>query len=194
MRTLRLLGPDAWRSAPPSHGDAAFGALHPWLTSRGSLTSKLIAHAHDFNLVRLRQRAQLPNVDERRELGLRAREFAIVREVLLRDGDAPHVFAHSVVARRDVRGVWRGLSKLGGRPLADMLFGDVDVSRLPMEYKKIDARHPLYRRAMEVTQNSLPPSVWARRSVFLKRGRPLLVTEVFLDALNWLPHRKKIIN
>ena len=188
MRTLRLLGPDAWRSAPPSHGDAEFGALHPWLTSRGSLTARIIAHADEFNLVRLRQSAQLPNVDERRELGLRAREFAIVREVLLRDGDAPLVFAHSVVARRDVRGVWRGLSKLGGRPLADMLFHDADVSRRPMEYKKIDARHPLYRRAMEVVLHSLPSTVWARRSVFLKHGRPLLVTEVFLDARDWLPH------
>lgn len=191
MRTLRLLGPDAWRSAPPSHGDTKFGALHPWLTSRGSLTARIIAHADEFNLVRLRQSAQLPNVDERRELGLRARVFAIVREVLLRDGDAPLVFAHSVVARRDVRGVWRGLSKLGGRPLADMLFHDADVSRRPMEYKKIDARHALYRRAMQVVQTALPPSVWARRSVFLKCERPLLVTEVFLDARDWLPRARR---
>lgn len=191
MRTLRLLGPDAWRSAPPSHGDTKFGALHPWLTSRGSLTARIIAHADEFNLVRLRQSAQLPNVDERRELGLRAREFAIVREVLLRDGDAPLVFAHSVVARRDMRGVWRGLSKLGGRPLADMLFHDAGVIRLPMEYKKIDARHALYRRAMQVVQTALPPSVWARRSVFLKCERPLLVTEVFLDARDWLPRARR---
>ena len=191
MRTLRLLGPDAWRCAPPSHGDAQFGALHPWLTSRGSLTSKLVAQAVDFNLVQLQQCAQLPNVDERRELGLREREFAIVREVLLRDGETPRVFAHSVVARRDLSDVWRGLSKLGDRPLADMLFRDASVVRLPMEYKKIDARHTLYRRAREAVRISLSPSIWARRSVFLKRGRPLLVTEVFLDAREWLPRVKR---
>ena len=44
MRTLRLLRPDAWHSMPPSHGDAQFGKLHPWLTSRGSLTSRLVAN------------------------------------------------------------------------------------------------------------------------------------------------------
>jgi chorismate--pyruvate lyase len=181
MRTLRLLRPDAWHAMPPSHGDAKFGWLHPWLTSRGSLTSRLTVSVDQFNLVRLIQRAQLPNVDERRELALRDRELAMVREVLLRDGDTPLVFAHSLVARRDLTGVWRGLSRLGGRPLAEMLFHDAAVVRLPMEYKKIDARHPLYRRASEVA--SFPAmSIWARRSVFLKRGRPLLVTEVFLGS------------
>ncbi|MBL0125279.1 MAG: chorismate lyase [Betaproteobacteria bacterium] len=181
MRTLRLLRPDAWHSMPPSHGDVEFGKLHPWLTSRGSLTTRLIANVDRFNLVRLIQRAQLPNVDERRELGLRDRERAIVREVLLRDADTPLVFAHSIVARRDLTGAWRGLSRLGSRPLAEMLFHDTGVTRLPMEYRKIDARHPLYRRAMEVAP-SHARSIWARRSVFLKQGRPLLVTEVFLGG------------
>ena len=178
MRTLRLLKLDAWRTAPPPHPHP----LHAWLTSRGSLTSRLKAHAREFNLVRLKQLAQMPNTDERRELGLRRGELAIVREVLLRDGNAPLVFAHSIAARRDLRGVWRGLSRLGSRPLAEMLFSDPTVVRLPMEYRKIDPRHPLYRRAKQVapfTENT----VWARRSVFLKQGVPLLVTEVFLITM-----------
>ena len=182
MRTLRLLRPDAWHAAPPSHGDPAFGKLHPWLASRDSLTSRIVEHFDHFNLVRLLQHAQQPNADERRELGLRIHERAIVREVLLRDGESPLVFAHSVVARKDLRGAWRGLSRLGARPLAEMLFHDPAVTRLPMEYKKIDARHPLYRRAQQVNPFSAT-ELWARRSVFLKRNRPLLVTEVFLTAM-----------
>ena len=182
MRTLRLLRPDAWHGMPPSHGDGQFGKLHPWLTSRGSLTARIIGHFHQFNLVRVAQRAELPNADERREVGLRDREMAVVREVLLRDGEALLVFAHSVAARRDLRGVWRGLSRLGARPLADMLFHDHAVVRLPMEYRKLDARHPLYRRAQQVAPFAARV-VWARRSVFLKNGRPLLVTELFLTAM-----------
>ncbi len=182
MRTLRLLRADAWRSKPPSHHDALFGRLHPWLTSRGSLTSRIVTHFAHFNLVRLKQRAQLPNIDERRGLHLRDGETAIVREVLLRDGSMPLVFAHSVVARRDLRAAWRGLSKLGARPLAEMLFHDHGVARLPMEYRKIDSRHPLYRRAQQVAPFA-DQTVWARRSVFLKAGRPLLVTEVFLPGM-----------
>ncbi len=182
MRTLRLLRPDAWHGKPPSHHDPRFGRLHHWLTSRGSLTARIVEHFDDFNLVRLMQRRKLPNVDERRELHLRERELAVVREVLLRDGNTPLVFAHSLVAPRDLRGAWRGLSRLGARPLAEMLFHDAAVVRLPMEYKKIDCRHPLYRRAQQVAPFEAN-AVWARRSVFIKNGRPLLVTEVFLNAM-----------
>ena len=136
-------------------------------------------HADNFNLLRLCQQDQLPNRDERRHLRLKSGEVAMVREVLLRDGQTPLVFAHSLAARRDLIGVWRGLGKLGSRPLADMLFHDSAVIRLPIEYRNIDGRHPLFQRVaalVRIDENKL----WARRSIFLKRGRPLLVTEVFL--------------
>jgi chorismate--pyruvate lyase len=113
---------------------------------------------------------------------LREHQLAVVREVILRDGDTPLIFAHSVASRRDLRSAWRGLSRLGQRPLAEMLFHDPNVTRLPMEYKKIDARHPLYRRAKQVIEFDAS-ALWARRSVFWKGGRPLLVTEVFIFKL-----------
>ncbi len=178
MRTLRLLKLGAWRAAPPAHPHP----LHAWLTSRDSLTARIKNRVNSFNLVRLKQLAQLPNIDERRELGLRRGEHAVVREVLLRDSERVLVFAHSIASRRDLRGAWRGLSRLGSRPLAEMLFSDPTVVRLPIEYRKIDARHPLYRRAQQVT-SLYTTSAWARRSVFLKLGRPLLVTEVFLTTM-----------
>jgi chorismate lyase len=178
MRTLRLLKLDAWRTKPPAHPHP----LHAWLTSRGSLTARIKMSVSNFNLVRLKQSAQLPNIDERRELGLRRGELAMVREVLLRDDERVLVFAHSVVARRELHGAWRGLSRLGSRPLAEMLFNDPTVVRLAVEYRKIDSRHPLYRRAQRVAPVAAA-DVWARRSVFLKRGRPLLVTEVFLTTM-----------
>lgn len=178
MRTLRLTRPDAWRSAPPPHPHP----LRAWLTDRGSLTARITRHYWQFNLVRLAQKFQRPTRDERRELGLREHQFAVVREVILRDGDTPLIFAHSVASRRDLRGAWRGLSRLGQRPLAEMLFHDPNVTRLPMEYKKIDARHPLYRRAKQVIEFDVS-ALWARRSVFWKGGRPLLVTEVFIFKL-----------
>lgn len=178
MRTLRLLKLDAWRAAPPPHPHP----LHAWLTSRGSLTARIKARVNDFNLVRLTQLAQLPNIDERRELGLRRGEHAIIREVLLRDHERVLVFAHSLASRRDLRGAWRGLSRLGSRPLAEMLFNDPTVVRLPIEYRRIDSRHPLYRRAQQVAPFTANDA-WARRSVFLKQGAPLLVTEVFLTTM-----------
>ena len=177
MRTLRLIRQGAWHGAPPPHPDP----LHAWLADRGSLTSRMVKNVSSFNRVRLAQQSQRPNRDERRELHVRRHEYAVVREVLLRDGESALVFAHSVVARADLRGAWRGLSRLGSRPLADMLFHDPTVTRLPMEYKKIDRRHPLFQRAAEVATFD-SKTLWARRSVFRKWGRALLVTEVFLTV------------
>ena len=175
MRTLRLMRLGAWHSAPPPHPHP----LHAWLTDRGSLTARLMLEVPQFNLVRIQQRLQPPNHDERRELKVRMHEYAVVREVLLRDGTTPLVFAHSVVARANLQHAWRGLSRLGSQPLGAMLFQDPTVSRLPMEYKKMDARHPLYRRAAAIAP-VVTQTLWARRSVFIKQGRALLVTEVFL--------------
>lgn len=182
MRTRRLLLPDAWRSAPPSHGNARDAHLHAWLTSRGSLTARTRMHFADFNLVRLSQCFALPNRDEIRPMSLKFGELAVVREVLLRNGETPLVFAHTVAVTRDLRGAWRGLSRLGARPLAEMLFHDAAVERLPIEYRQIDARHPLFQRVQQLAPTP-KKKLWARRSVFLKQGRPLLVTEVFLDAV-----------
>jgi chorismate lyase len=175
MRTIKLSQPDAWRQMPLA------GPMRSWLTYRGSLTSRIIEHFAHFNLVRLSQHLGHPNRDEHRALALRRGELAVIREVLLRDGSTPLVFAHTAANPRDLRGAWRGLSRLGSRPLAEMLFQDPTVVRKPMEYRQLRSTHPL---ALSVQQRQLPShNLWARRSVFLKAGRPLLVTEVFLPVI-----------
>ena len=176
MRTVKLTQPDPWRQIPPT------GALRPWLTDRGSLTARLILHGVDFNLQRISQRLVCPHQDECRVLAIRAGALAMVREVMLLDGDVPLVFAHTAVNPRDLHGAWRGLSRLGARPLAEMLFHDPTVTRMPIEYKQIRAPHVLLSSIYQHLSGE-PIACWARRSVFLKRGRPMLVTEVFLPAI-----------
>ncbi|MFM7294092.1 MAG: chorismate--pyruvate lyase family protein [Burkholderiales bacterium] len=171
MRTVKLTQPDAWHQMPPA------GALRKWITDRGSLTARIIANFADFNLVRLGQRLVVPLNDERRALRLRRGELAVVREVVLRSGVTPLVFAHTVVNPRDLADAWRGLSRLGSRPLAEMLFQDPLVSRMPIEYRKLRQGNALLRRG------GINTAAWARRSVFLKNGQPLMVTEVFLPTL-----------
>ncbi|MBL8512762.1 MAG: chorismate lyase [Betaproteobacteria bacterium] len=179
MRTLKLTRLDAWRGKPP----VPTHALYPWLTDRGSLSARLAEAFEAFGVQRLSQSRRTPHRDERRHVGARNGEQCIVREVLLLCDVQPRVFAHSVALPRDLTGVWRGLSKLGARPLADMLFGDTSVARHPIEYKQIDRRHALFRAARRALPNLAATRLWARRSVFMKRGRPLLVTEVFLEPM-----------
>jgi chorismate--pyruvate lyase len=167
-----------WKRLAPPHADP----WRPWLAWRGSLTWRIAARAGGLRVQVLRQALRFPNEDEYRQLGQPAHRRALVREVVLHAAGRPVVLAHSIAAWRDLSGVWRGLRGLGSRPLAEALFTDPLVARRSLEFVRIDARHPLGRRARQVFRREFPP-LWARRSRFVKRGRPLLVTEVFLPEL-----------
>lgn len=166
----------AWRS--PQWRD--------WLRDQGSLTLRLQRRCGQFRVRRLRQGLARPNPDETRVLRLRAGQQALVREVLLLCGDEALVFAHSVIPTPGLRGAWRGLSRLGHKPLGAALFADPLVQRHPLTSRRLDQRHPLYR-ALAAHSPVLPRQLWARRSLFVLEGQPLLVTEVFLPAALDLP-------
>ena len=115
-------------------------------------------------------------------MNLRRNELALVREVYLYCGNTPVVFAHSVVARKDLRGAWRSLSGLGNRSLGTVLFTNPVIRRTPLRFKKLTPAHPLFRRAC-LKLKVRPSGLWARRSLFSLRDQSILVTEVFLPSI-----------
>lgn len=174
MRHLPLL----WQSRPP----AAHCPYRPWLIDMGSLTHRIQARCSAFSVRGLRLTKAKSGRDEAACVQLDPRELALLREVLLYCGDTPVVFAHSVIPRAGLRGPWRSLSKLGSKPLGAALFADPKVKRMPLQFKKLSRRHELYRRACRILPER-PPHLWARRSVFVLRRYPILVTEVFLPGI-----------
>jgi chorismate--pyruvate lyase len=164
------------------------GAWRPWLTGHGSLTERLQARCAEFRVRRLRQCVARPHPDESRQLGLRRGRLAVIREVLLLCGDTPLIFAHTVIPLAGLRGPWQSLAGLGNRPLGAALFADPRIARFPLEYRRLDARHPLLRSAARHLGGDLG-GLWARRSRFARQGRAILVTEVFLPAVLRLPSR-----
>lgn len=169
----------AWHPAPSSISPQARG----WLLNRGSLTQLIQQHCcGNFRVKPVFQRLAGVCVDELAMMNLRRNELALVREVYLYCGDTPVVFAHSVVARKDLRGAWRGLSGLGSRSLGTVLFTNPVVERTPLRFKKLNSTHPLFIRACRHLQ-AKPPGLWARRSLFSLQGQSILVTEVFLPSI-----------
>lgn len=160
--------------------------LRGWAESTGSLTRRVRRVSPGFNVLLLGQAAQLPLPDERALVRLPSQGPALVREVLLRDGDVALVYAHSVTTLSALNGWWRLLKGLGNRPLGEALFTDPLVQRQPMQFGRLPRHHPLVRRlgSQWMGGGELPVHLLARRSVFLRRGTPLLVTEVFLPALS----------
>lgn len=166
-----------WRTRP---GPGA-GRYRGWLLSRGSLSERLRARARSFAVALVFQGLRRAGCDERFAAGARPRA-ALVREVYLECDGVPVVFAHTVVPARALRGPWRSLARLGTRPLGAALFKDPRVRRGPLRFRRLGPGDALYARACARLAGR-PPALWARRSLFVLRKSPILVTEVFLPGI-----------
>lgn len=170
----------AWR--PTLLRVAEVRRFDSWLTEPGSLTARLQRGAADFRVEVVRQRALLPFEDEWRLLGLGRPERVRVREVILRrDGEAA-IYAHTVLALGSRGVLTRWFGRLGSRSLGSLLFANPAFCRTPLEFRRLDRRHPLLRRA-EAVLPAPPGSCWARRALYRLGNQRLLVTEVFLPPL-----------
>lgn len=156
--------------------------LHPWLADPGSLTARIVARSRRFSLTVVRETYAKPYPDERSLLALPVGRHAWVREVVLYADGWPVVFAHSILRPEDTRGAWHVARAIGSRPLGAALFDDPVVSRGPLFCARIVPDHPLGRRVAQALGARLG-TLWARRSLFQRHGRPLIVTEVFLPAI-----------
>lgn len=136
--------------------------LRHWLLSSGSLTQQLTAFAHgQFHVAPFSQRYQRVFLHESQLLGLAPTARAWVREVYLYgDQPQPWVKARSVIPVRTLNGKGRQLKYLGSRSLGSVLFG-----RYAPDCQR------------QITQL---PEGWARRSLYLWHGQPLIVQEIFL--------------
>ena len=174
-------------AAPLSDWHPALSSISPrarsWLQNRGSLTQLIQRRCcGEFSVKPVFQSLAAVCGDELAVMNLRRDELALVREVYLYCGETPVVFAHSVVARNDLRGAWRSLIGLGTKSLGTVLFTNPIVKRTPLRFKKLTSAHPLFTRACRKLQVQ-PASLWARRSLFTLHGQSILVTEVFLPSI-----------
>ncbi|HEV2611544.1 MAG TPA: chorismate lyase [Noviherbaspirillum sp.] len=160
------------------------GGMRGWLTDPSSLTLKLMQRGGSFRVQRLCQRTALCLPDEFRLVGLGRPVRVQERDVLLRCGQQPMVYAHTILPLDATAGDWPFFSALGERSLGTILFGDPSVSRGPMQYARLLPHHPLARRtSAALSATSSPAPLFARRRLFHRRKGLLLVTEVFLPAI-----------
>lgn len=157
-------------------------AVRPWLLDRGSLTARLIkASAGNFRVEVLEQSWRTPYLSEAQLLGLKPRQKALVREVLLICNGEPWVYARSVIPAQSLMGRLGFLRKLQNSALGALLFKDPNLKRSHFQVNHIT----LPQRGIPVTVNAqgkTPINVYGRRSLFQLYNQPLLVAEVFLPA------------
>ncbi|GLU35340.1 chorismate lyase [Trinickia caryophylli] len=169
----------SWHETPLPSFTAA---QKDWLTRGGSLT----AHLRRLGAVAVRvtrEAAACAWADEQGALGVAPRERVWVREVVLEVDGVPFVAAHSIAPLRASRGVWQAMRRLSARPLAELLYSDRTVARSPLVSARLTERHPLFALARRELDSAAPQVLLARRSVFMRNGAPLMVTECMLPAL-----------
>lgn len=156
---------------------------HAWLADRGSLTRSVIASCRRrfaVDLIAQRPGRALPS--EAALLDSGPAHANLVREVRLCCGGDPWVFARTVLPQRNLRGPVRALTRLGRRPLGEVLFADPTTRRVRVEVARITRRHHLFRPAT-VHLRRPPKVIWGRRTLFEFGGRRILVNEIFLPAI-----------
>ncbi|MCK5697605.1 MAG: chorismate lyase [Gammaproteobacteria bacterium] len=157
-----------------------------WLSDSTSLTLRIKQHCLKeqlgcFSVKVLQQGMAQPSKDEVQRLKLN-HHYALIREVLLYCGDTPIVFARTVIPINTLSASQHQLACLGNRPLGEFLFAQPALERDAMEITALNQGHQLYDIAVHSLKKSLP-QVWARRSIFRLKDKPLLVAEVFLPNL-----------
>lgn len=173
--------PSPWRARLPR--GACSPLLTSWLTEPTSLTARCLRNSHAF-------RVRLLYFGKGRALadaGLASpclAQPAWVREVALECDGVPVIFAHTTLTASSRGRMRRWLARLGGRSLGSLLFAYPGFRRGGIEFLRLDVRHPLYRQAQGLGE--MPRCLWARRSLHCLGSEQVLVTEVFLPAIERL--------
>lgn len=158
-------------------------AMHAWLRDDGSLTRSVIGCCDDrFRVVLLDQRLGVALPGEATLLANAAQRAALVREVKLYCGREAWVFARTLMPMAGLHGPMYALTRLGQRPLGEVLFSDPTTRRLAVEVARILPRHRLFARASAHLRRH-PQALWGRRTLFDYRGERILVNEIFLPQI-----------
>jgi len=156
-----------------------------WLSDTGSLTQKIEdAIGQKLQVQVLRDCPQSLNSDESRYFHFKVRRCR-VREVFLCVNHVPLVMAHSVIPTLSSSGSNHAILRLGQKPLGAVLFAKSrkrSSAKPPRDIARLDKSSALWKRySKEYSQLTSP--LWARRTLYQLKGRPILVNEIFLPEL-----------
>ena len=164
-----------WRPIEQTrHADIPKDIL-PWLRTDQSITTKLRT-AGDLIVELVSEYWGTPTPRERMRLGLKTREFARIRTVILKVDGTAVIYARSIIPARSLKGSWRYLPYLNNAPLGGYVYRSPNLVRSPIEITKLPAG---------ILSNCSEP-LWARRSIFQEYGPGILVNEVFYPSISEL--------
>ena len=93
--------------------------------------------------------------------------------------------AHSVIPTLSSSGSNHSILRLGTKPLGAVLFSKTrkhSKAKSPRDIARLDRSSELWKKHSKHIADLSSP-LWARRTLYRLKGRPILVNEIFLPAL-----------
>ncbi len=155
--------------------------VQSWTYESGSLTQRLRSYYGPGVAVKvLLQCWKTPYLSEHRLLKLPAHEYVLTREVLLYVKSKPLILARTVIPKSTVKTAKSNLSKLGNRPLGEIIFSSPKLERIAMDVTLIQM--PTWKSSL-LEQVEINAPVWGRRTVYGIASKHMLVSEFFLPEV-----------
>tara|TARA_R110002074_G_scaffold145034_1_gene293167 strand:- start:38985 stop:39557 length:573 start_codon:yes stop_codon:yes gene_type:complete len=104
---------------------------------------------------------------------------ALIREVLLKVGGQAHVFARTTLPK-DVADELQELTRLGNKPLGEVIFSYPDLRRVKLDLAVINVAQ--LSKAMQAKLVG-ETSIWGRRNTYQINKHTFIVSEFFLPVL-----------
>ena len=172
--------PDWITSRPGIHHSVPLD-VQSWIYEPGSLTQRLRSiYGNALKVNILFHSRKKPFLSERRLLKIPLYQYSLIREVRLVVGDTPLILARTIIPMKTLKGAQRILSRLGNRPLGEVIFSYPKLQRMEMDIARVEPS----TWSRELTgQIKIDEPVWGRRTVYAIKDRQFLVSEFFLPEL-----------
>lgn len=154
--------------------------VQSWVYESGSLTRRLRSFYGNAVAVNvLLQQWATPFLSERLLLRQAEHRHCLTREVLLHAGGKPLILARTIIPLGTIKVARSNLSQLGTRPLGEVIFACPKLERRAMDV--ILVKPSLWTQSACATADINQP-VWGRRTVYVIKHQPMLVSEFFLPG------------
>lgn len=169
-----------WLADRPGRWQQMPEAVRSWVYEPGSLTARLRSgYGAKVAVKVLRQQWGKPLPSEGQLLKQPAWRYALIREVLLHAEGVPLLLARTVIPAKTLT-AHADLSRLGTRPLGEVLFTHPDLERWQMDISKV-ALNGFTPLAIGLAR--IEGAIWGRRTVYALAGQEMLVCEWFLSSI-----------
>ena len=174
--------PTQWHPTSRLSEFSASSQAADWIQSQGSLTVRIRELGIAFNLEVLSQTEQALTKEQRALLETQD-DSGLIREVLLKQGACPLVYAQTLIPESTSSGTESMLTKLGSQSLGQVLFQSPQATRGQIEFAQVLPDSELANYIENQLGQPIVQACFIRRSRFLLNQKPLLVSECFLPAL-----------